>query len=82
MFVIIILEVHVDVAAHFEQGILIRCDIKAKVVSCFGIEYLMSCRISSTISNINTFEVLIIIWNPYYKPDIFIIMTYVQWPYK
>jgi hypothetical protein len=46
------------------------------------IENIIYCRISSTISNINTFEVLIIIWNPYYKPDIFIIMTYVQWPYK
>jgi hypothetical protein len=41
-----------------------------------------SCRISSTISNMNIFEVLIIIWNPYYKPDTFIIITYVQWPYK
>jgi hypothetical protein len=36
--------------------------------STTGDAMLIMCHISSTISNINTFEVLVIIWNPYYKP--------------
>jgi hypothetical protein len=36
-----ILEVLTDATAHFEDGVLIRCDIGATTAPCSGIEYLM-----------------------------------------